>query len=197
MDWGNDPEDATPLTEAQREGLKLSWIASRGELNEAEADNILAGVTKWQRRKLTLETLLDDRAVRDLHRDLFGDVWKWAGRYRTEDLNIGVEFWQVSVAVRNLVDDAVYWFGEGSTMTVDEASARFHHRLVQIHPFPNGNGRHSREFTDLLLTVLGASPFTWGRDDLAPVSDVRRRYVRALQAADVGEFGDLYAFVRS
>jgi Fic-DOC domain mobile mystery protein B len=195
--WSENPEGATPLTEEQRTGLKLTYIATRDELNEAEADNILDGIAKWERRTLTLEVLCDDRTVRDLHRDLFGDVWAWAGSYRRQDLNVGVEFWRVSMAVRDLVEDARYWFAEGSTVEVDLAAAKFHHRLVQIHPFPNGNGRHSRELTDLILRAVGADPFTWGSNDLGPVTDVRRTYIRALQAADHGELDDLCAFVRT
>ena len=197
MDWGDDPDGATPLTESQRKGLRLSWVTTRSELNEAEADNILAGVTKWQRRRFSLAKLLDVTTVRALHRDMFGDVWKWAGNYRTEELSLGIDFWHVPVAVPDLVADAQYWFAAGSTMGCDEAAARFHHRLVQIHPFPNGNGRHARELTDMLLMAAGAAPFTWGSEDLGPVSSTRRRYVRALQAADTGDFGQLDAFVRS
>jgi Fic-DOC domain mobile mystery protein B len=197
VEWGDDPEGATPLTEEQRTGLKLTYIATRDELNEAEADNILQGVAMWQRRSLSLAVLCDDKRVRDLHRDMFGDVWAWAGRYRSEDLNIGVEFWRVPTAVRDLVEDARYWFAEGSTFEVDLAAAKFHHRLVQIHPFPNGNGRHSRELTDLILRAAGADPFTWGSNSLGPVSEIRRAYVRALQAADHGELEDLCAFVRT
>jgi Fic-DOC domain mobile mystery protein B len=197
MDWGEDPADATPLTEEQRTGLKLGWVTTRAELNDVETDNVLAGVEKWHRRAPTLATLLDDTFVRNLHRDMFGDVWRWAGSYRTEETNIGVEFWRVPVAVRDLVADAAYWFVTGSTMAIDAAATRFHHRLVQIHPFPNGNGRHSREMTDLLLLAVGADPFTWGSNDLGPVSRTRGDYVRALQAADSGDYDELCTFVRS
>lgn len=196
MDWGEDPADATPLTEEQRDGLKLAWVTTRAELNDVETDNVLAGVEKWHRRAPTLKTLLDDKFVRDLHRDMFGDVWRWAGSYRTEETNIGVEFWRVPMAVRDLVADAAYWFAPDASMEVDVAACRFHHRLVLIHPFPNGNGRHSREMTDLLLLAAGAEPFTWGSNALGPVSATRRTYVRALQAADHGEYEELYAFVR-
>jgi Fic-DOC domain mobile mystery protein B len=197
VDWGEDPDGATPLTEEQRQGLKLSWISTREELNDAEAENILAGVTKWQRRRLSFERLLDDKAVRDLHRDLFGQVWSWAGAYRTSELNIGIAFYQVPMAVRDLTQDAVYWFDDGSRLSTDEAAARYHHRLVQIHPFPNGNGRHAREMTDLILAATGAEPFTWGRRDLGRADEVRKDYIDALRAADSGEYDALLEFVRS
>ncbi|MGI8417511.1 MAG: mobile mystery protein B [Nakamurella sp.] len=199
MHWGKDTADATPLTEEQRNGLRLSWITTRAELDDAETDNILAGTQKWRqhRRRLSLQNLLDDKSVRDLHRDMFGDVWAWAGKYRTEDPNIGVEPWNVAVKVRDLGQDAAYWFATGSTISIDTAATKFHHRMVQIHPFANGNGRHARELTDLILLTMGAAQFTWGSNNLGPVSGTRLTYVRALQAADDGDFAELLSFVRS
>lgn len=197
MDWDDQLEDATPLPEGQREGLKQSWITTMDDLNDAEAENILAASTKWYGRRNTLESLLDDRAVRDLHRDMLGDVWTWAGTYRLRELNIGIDPFQVSMVVRNLVEDAKYWFAESSTMDVDLAAVRFHHKLVAIHPFPNGNGRHSRLLTDLLLRAAVAPAFTWGRRDLVAASEVRTRYVAALRQVDGGDYKALLEFVRS
>lgn len=197
MDWGDDPVDATPLTLEQRAGLKLAWVTTRAELDDVETDNVLAGMEKWQRRKPALETLLDDKFVRDLHRDMFGEVWAWAGSYRIEQTNIGLESWKIAVAVRDLVADAAYWFAAATSTTVDAIAARFHHRLVQIHPFPNGNGRHARELTDLIMLSVEAEQFTWGSDRLRPISETRRAYMRALQAADLGSYTELLSFVRS
>jgi Fic-DOC domain mobile mystery protein B len=203
-EWGPDPEGATPLDDEQRAGLIPPWVATRADLNEAEADNILEGQRKWRRRvntrgksRLTLDNLLDHLAVRTLHRNMYGEVWSWAGEYRNRDLNIGVSFWQVSEAVVNLLEDAKYWFATDDPSEIDKAAARFHHRLVQIHPFPNGNGRHSREMTDLVLLVKGRPPFTWGRVSLTEVSETRRKYIRALQWADQGEYSELEGFVRT
>jgi len=202
--WGEDPEGATPLDEEQRVGLIPAYIAIRAELNEAEADSILAARLKWRRRvtargprRLGLDQLLDHVAVRDLHRDMYGQVWTWAGQFRQRDTNIGITFWKVSEAVSNLTADAQYWFAGPHQMPVDTATARFHHKLVEIHPFPNGNGRHAREMADLLLLVQGAAPFTWGRANLVEAGDTRRAYIRALQAADFGDYAQLEAFVRS
>jgi Fic-DOC domain mobile mystery protein B len=197
VDWGEDPDGATPLTEEQRKGLKLTYIADRAELNEAEAENILLGTRKWQRRSHQLHALLDDKTVRDLHRDMFGEVWRWAGSYRLTDLNIGVDWHQVQLAVRDLTEDAKYWFAQLSQPSVDIAATRFHHRLVQIHPFPNGNGRHARELTDLLLSAAGEQPFTWGRHNLTDLGVTRSAYVTALRAADLGDREALIRFVRS
>lgn len=198
MDWDEDPDGATPLTEGQRKGLKLSWVATKADLNDAEAQNILEGTLTWQRRKRRLQDLLDDQVVRALHKDLFGDVWSWAGQYRTVDLNIGVHWYEVAMTVRDLTEDAKYWFsGTADSSAIDAAACRLHHRMVEVHPFPNGNGRHAREFTNLVLGSVGAPSFTWGSADLASASTVRTRYIEALRAADAREYGLLLAFVRS
>jgi Fic-DOC domain mobile mystery protein B len=203
-EWAEDPDGATPLDEEQRAGLIPAYIATRAELNEAEADNILAARLKWRKRataqgarRLGPDQLLDHVAVRDLHRDMYGQVWAWAGQFRQRDTNIGIAFWKVPEAVSNLVEDARYWFAEPNPTSVDTAAARFHHKLVEIHPFPNGNGRHARELADLLLLAHGEAPFTWGRIDLVDAGDTRRAYIRALQAADFGDYAELQAFVRS
>jgi Fic-DOC domain mobile mystery protein B len=110
---------------------------------------------------------------------------------------MGVDPAQVPVAVRDLVDDAKYWFAAHSPAEIDVAAVRLHHALVAIHPFPNGNGRHARFLTDLVLEVAGAPAFTWGRRDLGPISEVRARYVAALRRADRGDYEALAEFVRT
>jgi Fic-DOC domain mobile mystery protein B len=197
MDWDDQPEGATPLPEDQREGLKQSWVTTMDDLNDAEAENILAASTKWYGRRNTLDSLLDDKAVRDLHRDMLGDVWTWAGTYRLRELNIGIDPFQVPMAVRNLVEDAKDWFAENSNMDVDLAAVRFHHKLAALHPFPKGNGRHSRLLTDLLLRAAGAPAFTWGSRDLVAASEVRTTYITALRQADGGDDKALMESVRS
>jgi Fic-DOC domain mobile mystery protein B len=198
MDWGDQPEGATLLPHDRREGLRLSWVTSMDDLNEAEAENILGATTKWYGRRNALETLLDDKTVRDLHRDMLGDVWTWAGTYRLRGVNVGIVApAEVPLAVRNLVEDAKYWFAEDSSMDVDRAAVEFHHRLVLIHPFANGNGRHSRLLTDLLLRAAGVVAFAWGSSKLAAAGDVRARYIAALKKADDGDHTALLEFVRS
>ena len=194
---GEDPEGATPLTEEQREGLIASWVATRDDLNEAEADNIADARRKWRRKRLSLHGLLHHAAVRELHYDMYCDVWDWAGTYRTTAVNIGVEFWKIAEAVVNLSEDTKLWIAGTAPMSLDRAACRFHHRLVQIHPFPNGNGRHSRDMTDILLRLRGGRQLTWGRGDLKRPEEVRRAYIGALQAADRGMYDDLERFVRS
>lgn len=199
-DLGEEPPGATPLEEEELEGLKQSWITTRGDLNEAEADNILSGQSKWTKRRNKLDRLLDDKTVRDLHKDLLGQVWSWAGTYRRTEKSIGIDPIHISVEVRNLVEDAKYWFADKSDLTLDAAAARFHHRLVAIHPFANGNGRHSRFMTDLILRALGAPEFTWGGGQgnaLSTETEVRTAYLAALRAGDRGDYEPLLSFVRS
>jgi Fic-DOC domain mobile mystery protein B len=127
---------------------------------------------------------------------MYGEVWSWAGRLRTTPRNIGVAAWKIAPDLRLLINDAAYWI-EHQSYQPEEIAVRFHHRLVAIHPFPNGNGRCSRLAADLLAVRLGRPRFTWGRGDLAAIAELRRRYVDALRAADKGVIEPLIAFARS
>src|SRR5271166_4397884 len=168
-------------------------IAYRRELNEAEQENI-ARAQDWalNRRR----DPLSEKFVKDLHRRMFGDVWRWAGRFRMSERNLGIVFHEIPVALRQLLDDTRAWIEYG-TYAPDEIAVRFHHRLVQIHPFPNGNGRHSRLMADLLAMQLGRDRFSWGRDGLRAAGAARARYVEALRAADDHDIGPLLAFARA
>ena len=152
-------------------------------------------------QKFTAGGLLDDQILRELHRRMFADVWRWAGKYRLTEKNIGIDPTAIAVAVRELVADARVWLRSigppPAAGPPDEIAVRFHHQLVIIHPFPNGNGRHSRAATDLLLAALDGEPLTWGRRNLTEPNEVRARYIDALRAADTGDYRLLLAFVRS
>jgi len=188
------PDDAaTPLTPEEMRDLIPAHIAYRRELNEAEQENIvLAQAWALSRRR----DPLSEKFVKDLHRRMLGDVWRWAGKFRTSARNIGIDYWQIPVALRQLLDDAKAWIEFGS-YPPDEIAVRFHHRLVQIHPFPNGNGRHSRLMADLLAIQLGRERFSWGRGSLRTAGAARARYVEALRAADDHDIGLLLAFARA
>ncbi|UGY30434.1 mobile mystery protein B (plasmid) [Bradyrhizobium barranii subsp. apii] len=196
-DLFQEPDDATPLTPAERDGLRQSWITHRRDLNEAEQENIVQGAA-WARRRrgLTAPHLLDDGFARRLHGRMFGDVWEWAGAYRQTERNIGVAAYRIAPDLAALFDDVRYWI-EHDTYPADEIAARFHHRLVSIHPFPNGNGRHARLMADLLIEKLGGALFSWGGGSLADVGELRARYVATLQAADGHDIRPLLAFARS
>ena len=184
---------ATPLSEEEKEGLIPSYITLRGELNEAEQANIIEAEEWAFKRK---RDVLDERFLNDLHKRMYGRVWRWAGEYRRTGKNIGVDAYRIPQDLRQLLDDCRYWI-ENATYEPDEIAARFHHKLVWIHAYPNGNGRHARLATDLLLTVLGRPRFTWGRVNLVDASETRQDYVAALRAADHHDIGPLLEFVRS
>jgi Fic-DOC domain mobile mystery protein B len=185
---------ATPLTPEEREALIPTYITLRGELNEVEQIGI-ADADRWAfaRRR---GGVLDEEFLRQLHKRMFGDVWKWAGQFRTTPRNIGVEAWEIGPRLRQLLDDVRYWV-EHQTYTTDEIAVRFHHRLVWIHPFPNGNGRLSRLAADLLAVQLDQERFTWGSGNLVATAELRKRYVDALRAADGHDIGPLMTFTRS
>lgn len=183
----------TALSHEDVEGLIPTHIATRGDLFEAEQRNIAEALL---RRPPTVSTLLDDRFLRDLHRHMFGKVWTWAGSYRTRETSIGISPAGIGVSVRSLVDDTHAWI-EYATYEPDELAIRFHHRLVTIHPFRNGNGRHGRVAADYLAMSLGRPRFTWGAALRRDTPSLRKEYQTALQEADNGSITRLLVFARS
>jgi len=191
FDAGDDA--ATPLEPEEREQLIPTYITTRAQLNEAEQLNI-SDADDWafQRRR----NVLDESFLRNLHRRMFGRVWRWAGDFRTTARNIGVDAYRIATDLRMLIDDVKFWI-ENETYPADEIAVRFHHRLVFIHPFPNGNGRHARLAADLLAVSLGRPRFTWGSTNLVEAAQTRRDYVAALRAADNHDITPLLEFSRS
>ncbi|WP_411882740.1 mobile mystery protein B [Polaromonas sp. YR568] len=187
----------TPIDPDEMGGLIPRHITTQAELNEYEQANILAG-QRWafgprQRGK----ELLNEGFVRTLHKRMFDKTWRWAGTFRSTDKSIGIAWEQVSVKLRQLLDNTGYQVAE-KAFEADEIAVRFHHSLVLIHPFPNGNGRHARMMADVLVKSLGAERFSWGANaDLGPDGDTRRQYIDALRAADAGQFEGLFKFARS
>jgi Fic-DOC domain mobile mystery protein B len=189
------PPGATPLTAEEEEGLIPTHITLRTELNELEQANILEAET-WLLTSRSRKTVVDTAFLRELHRRMFGQVWKWAGQYRQADRNIGVHWPKISFETETLCREVDYWCKE-KVYPPDDLAVRFHHKLVWIHCYPNGNGRHSRLASDILLTELGGARFSWGIANLDKPGDVRRRYIDALHNADDNDFGPLLAFARS
>lgn len=183
----------TPLDPDELEGLRHVHIETRGELNQLEQQNIQDGLN-WLANQRKHKDYLNEAFLLDFHKRLFGDVWHWAGSYRHTDKNIGIDHLIIGVELRNLLDDARYWV-ENNTYNREEFAARFHHRLVKIHLFPNGNGRHARIMTDVLLErVLGVAPINWG-GDLVEEGEHRANYIAALRAADQGDYQKIIEFV--
>ena len=189
------PPGATPLDPDELAGLIPVYITTQGELNLLEKENILEAAT-WVLAK-TNHDCLNISFCLDLHKRMFSKVWKWAGTVRLTDKSIGVHSEQIFPKLKTLLDDTQYWISE-ETYEFDEISARFHHRLVAIHPFANGNGRHARLMTEVVQVVNGKTPFTWGSSDLTTAqSQARKDYIAALKDADRGNYKPLLKFVRS
>ena len=190
---GPKDDGRTDLTEEEREGLIPSYITLRSELNEAEQANILEAEEWGFARK---RDLLKEKFLNNLHKRMYGNVWRWAGQYRTTGKNIGIDAYRIPTELSQLLDDCRYWI-ENKTHKPDEIAARFHHRLVLIHCYPNGNGRHARLAADLLLKLMGQDRFSWGGKNLVDIGETREGYIAALQAADKHDIGPLLQFVRS
>ncbi len=193
MDIFEADDNSTPLTAEEKDGLKLKWITLRSELNEAEARNI-AQAQIWLMSNKNKD-VCSDTFLRELHKKMFGDVWKWAGTYRTSERNIGVAPYQIPIKLMQLFDDVKFWI-ENKTYSNREIAVRLHHKLVQIHPFPNGNGRISRLMADLVLEKLEGTKFYWGNTNLVNVSEVRSAYIAALRKADAGDYLALMEFTQ-
>lgn len=188
-------DGATPIDPDEAEGLLLTHITTHGELNRWEQDNIVEAMVWIDKTKPT--NILNEQFIKLLHKRMFGNVWKWAGKFRRSDKNLGVTWHQVPMCLKNLCDDVPAWI-QTENETPEEMAVRFHHRLVWIHPFSNGNGRHSRLMADIFIkNVLLGSPFTWGQRDLSSPNEHRRRYIDALQDADNGNYIPLLEFAKS
>ena len=191
----NYPEGATPIDLNEAKGLILTHITTQAELNRWEQENILEALAWIDKTKP--EDILNDKFIRQLHKRMFGNVWRWAGQFRQSNKNIGVPWYQISVDLQNMYDDIPVWI-QAQYETADEMAVRFHHRLVSIHPFPNGNGRHSRLMADIFIeNVLHGSPFTWGKHNLSNPGENRSRYINALHEADNGNYIPLLKFAKS
>jgi len=189
------PEGATPLDADEVSGLLLSHITNRTDLDRWEQENI-AMAEAWAFRRKPRD-ILTEGFSKSLHKRMFGTVWRWAGDFRTTGKNIGVPPWQIASELRNLCADCSAWIEHG-TYPPDEIAARFHHRLTAIHPFPNGNGRHARLMTDILLVhLLGQPRFSWGSSNLVNAGECRQQYIDALRAADRHDYSKLLVFVRT
>ncbi len=187
----------TPLDEDEKEGLLIPTISTHAELNEFEQQNIEQAIQWALIRSFKPETFFTEDLIRNVHRHMYGEVWAWAGEYRKTNKNIGVDKWQISTELKNLLDDAKYWVAN-NTYDSEEMAIRFKHRMVSIHCFPNGNGRHSRLMADILITKIFKQPvFTWGTGNLIKAGDSRAIYLAAIKKADHGDIQPLITFARS
>lgn len=187
----------TPIDEEEKEGLKIKTISTRGELDEFEQSNIEEAIEWSMKSKFSLDHILTVKFIKEVHRKMFSEVWNWAGTFRNSNKNIGVDKHQIHSHLLSMLDDCKFWINN-KTYCEDEIAVRFKHRLVKIHPFPNGNGRHSRLCADILISHVFIKPvFTWGGTDLTEHNENRDKYLAAIYKADEELIEPLMAFARS
>ena len=187
----------TPLSEEELDGLKILSISTREELDEFEQFNIEKAIQWTFGKKIQPKDLLSEKFIKDLHKRMYGEVWKWAGSFRTSEKNLGIKSYLIPVQLKQLLDDAMYWY-ENQIYSPDEVAVRFKHQLVSIHCFANGNGRHSRLMADLIMEKLYNKPFlTWGSSDLVKATEKRKAYIEAIKMADNLDLTKLILFAKS
>lgn len=187
----------TPIDEDEKEGLLIPTIALRSELDEFEQKNIEEAVQWVLSNSFNPAKVLTEKFIFNLHKRMFGEVWGWAGKFRKTDKNLGIDKWQVPMALKKLCDDAKLWIQQ-ERFSSDEVAIMFKHRIVSIHCFPNGNGRHSRLMADVIISKIYEEPlFSWGAANLVHKGDARSEYLSALRAADCGDYKLLLGFARS
>jgi len=187
----------TPIDEDEKEGLLINTISTRGELDEFEQANIENAIEWSLKKKHSYERILSVEFIKEVHKRMFSEVWDWAGTFRVTNKNIGVDKYIIEQEIHVLIDDCKYWI-ENNIFQEDEIAIRFKYRLVRIHPFPNGNGRHSRLCGDILVShALNQPFFSWGGKNITDQGETRARYLRAIYRAAQEDIIPLLEFARS
>jgi len=187
----------TPLDEDEKNGLLIKTITTHGELDEHEQLNIEKAIEWIIQTKFKQDKILTEQFIKTLHKKMLGDVWAWAGKFRKSDKNIGVDWFNIGAELSCLLGDTKYWI-ENSTYPPDEIAIRFKHRLVSIHCFPNGNGRHSRIMADIIIeSIFRKDVFTWHHSNMIKADEVRKKYINAIREGDNGNIEPLIKFARN
>lgn len=187
----------TPLDEEEKEGLRIKSITTQGELDEFEQLNIEKAVEWTIHANLKEELILTEKFVKKLHKKMYGEVWKWAGGFRQSEKNIGIPWPQIGIELKKLLDDIKFWI-VSHTFLPEEIAIRFKHRLVAIHCFPNGNGRHSRLMADIIMeSIFEKEIFTWHQSNMVKADETRKKYIDALRKADNGDIKPLVDFAKN
>ncbi len=190
-------EGQTPLSEEEKEGLLISSITTHGDLDEHEQLNIEEAIKWLLNKKIKKDKILTESFIKMVHKKMFNNVWSWAGEFRKSEKNIGVRWINIGVDLKTLLDDTNYWI-ENKTYAPDEIAIRFKHRLVNIHCFPNGNGRHSRIMADIIIeSVFGEKIFSWNQSNMVKADDTRKEYIRSIREGDKGDIKPLIKFARN
>lgn len=190
-------EGQTPLDLDEKLDL-IPSIITREDLNACEQENIMQA-RQWIMQKSTLSRvdLISEDFIKLVHKKMYGRVWKWAGKYRRTNKNIGVDYYCIPMELKKLLDDIKYWI-ENDIYTFDDLAIVLHHRLVKIHLFPNGNGRHARLYADAIAFFYTGNTLSWGmHQTLYTDNETRKEYIKALRLADQGEYSLLILFAKS
>lgn len=186
----------TPLSEEEKDGLLIKIITTHGELDEHEQLNIEKAIEWTIKTRFKKDQILSPEFIKTLHKKMLGDVWSWAGKFRKSEKNIGVKWITIGVELQALIDDTTYWIAHNS-FSPDEIAIRFKHRLVNIHCFSNGNGRHSRIMADIIMeSIFGLEPFTWNNSNMVKPDETRRNYINAIREGDKGNIQPLIDFAK-
>lgn len=187
----------TPIDENEKEGLIIKTITTQGELDEHEQLNIEKAIEWIIHTKFNPNKILTGEFIKKVHKKMFSDVWKWAGEFRKSEKNIGVEWIKISSEIKHLLDDTIYWI-DYKTYSEDEIAIRFKHRLVNIHCFPNGNGRHARIMADIIVeSIFGKEIFTWNHSNMVKPDETRKKYIAAIREGNNGNIKPLIEFARN
>ena len=190
-------EGQTPLDEDEKEGLLVKTITTHGELDEYEQLNIEKAIQWTLTRKFKQEQILSEEFIKTLHKKMLGDVWSWAGEFRKSEKNLGVPWINIGTELKVLLDDTKFWI-KNKTYSNEEIAIRFKHRLVNIHCFANGNGRHSRIMADIIMeSIFAEAPFSWNQSNIVKADQIRKNYINALQEADKGNIIPLINFAKN
>ena len=187
----------TPLNEEEKDGLLIKTITLQKELDEFEQLSIEKAVEWTIHANLKQDRILSEKFIKDLHKKMYGGVWKWAGEFRKSEKNIGIKWTQIGIELKNLIDDTKYWI-ENKTYPPEEIAIRFKHRIVEIHCFLNGNGRHSRMMADIIVeSIFGKEVFSWNKSNMVRADKTRKEYIAALRIADNGNINPLIEFAKN
>ncbi len=187
-------EGQTPLNEEEKDGLLIKMITLQNELDEFEQMNIERAIEWTINTNLKQDKILSEKFIKELHKRMYDQVWKWAGEFRKFEKNIGIKWPQIRIELKNLIDDIKYWI-ENKTYSPEEIAIRFKHRIVQIHCFPNGNGRHSRIMADIIIeSIFRKEIFTWNKSNMIKADETREKYITTLKEVDNGNIEPLIQF---
>jgi Fic-DOC domain mobile mystery protein B len=190
-------EGQTPLSEEEKDGLLVKIITTHAELNEHEQLNIERAIEWTINTRFRKDRILSQEFIKTLHKKMLGDVWSWSGKFRKSEKNIGVKWITIGVELQTLIEDTKYWIDHESFLP-EEIAIRFKHRLVNIHCFPNGNGRHSRVMADIMMkSIFGLDPFLWNNSNMVKADETRRNYIHAIREADKGNIKPLIDFAHN